>query len=199
MAHRYDGNINISEISRIFSVSSYQEQLLIFLDSGRYGHTFELNWGFSFPPKKSPNHFFKFYIEIWTIFTEIFFSETTVRGREIPPFYPLTSFSWQLKWYEADWQEKTKSITYPCKYETFQRQQSKVRYIYSRLRRRRQGSGASGGSKVLLGAYFGLWDPFQTPTAPDWIRARHRPEQSMLCPLLKTRGRSILRTRGWIS
>lgn len=43
MAHRYDGNINISEISRIFSVSSYQEQLLIFLDSGRYGHTFELN------------------------------------------------------------------------------------------------------------------------------------------------------------
>lgn len=93
MTHRHDGNINISEISRIFFVSSYQEKLLMFLDSGRYGHTFELNWGFFFPPKKALITF-----EIWTIFTDIFFSETTVRGREISPLYPLTFFSWQLKW-----------------------------------------------------------------------------------------------------
>ena len=151
MAHLHDGNINIPENSRIFSVSSYQEQLLMFLDFGRYGHTSELNWGFCFsPPKKSPNHFFQFYIEIWATFTEISFWETTIRGMEISPLYPVTPFSWQLKWHEADWkQEKTKSLMCPCKYEKFHRQKRWGIYICPRLRRRRQGSGASRGSKVI--------------------------------------------------
>ena len=90
-----------------------------------------LNWteDFFFSQKKALIIFLSFILK-FEQFLQKFSFQKQLSGKGNFPSLSSYFFYLATKMNEVDWQEKTKSITYPCKYEKFQRQQSKVRYIY---------------------------------------------------------------------